>query len=486
MQRLCVWLPTDTLLYLPVYALADLGILARVARAAQLRQELSLEIMPAPLPGDDNAIKHMLAEAAKADNTAIHIAIADPVAAFLADPAGASVVLLGAFLTHPPFWVLGRDVPPELGNPTHKYVYYDERFATGNFFGRRITAKLDTSSRIPCPMGEEFKYFQQPESFVGQFRVITADITGMVGCMAADPSIKIKEHLVKEYPHFLTTGVLAARPQLKTFGPEIAAFLEAVRSACALFRTAEKPAAALIRQLIERGTEVKPALEGEAAAATIDPETLAGLVAARLFEDNVYSDTLDVEFADWVGAIKARDWGHERGATRLFYKIYEPRLASALTPRWLISTFQDYGRFVQQASLLRSSVVGTSVALIFSQILLMLFRDRTGDASLPRALVALSISSAVLAGGAIVWATLALLSEKRRLLLPIQRLASLDENATRGIVAGIITLILGTVAIWTARPFLGVSFGAEYILFAVSGLVGIGEYAFRLFKQRNA
>jgi hypothetical protein len=486
-----VWLATDTLLYLPVYALADFGIAARVAGAAELTGEVRIEIMPAPLKGDRGTIEHMLRMAEEHPDE-IHIAIADPVAVFRADPKGAQTILLGAFLKRPPFWVVGRDLPSKDIKVPHRYVYYDQSFTTGNILGQQISTDAPEDHVAWCKMGEEFSFFDQPEEIVGELRVVTADLWGLVAAQARDPSIRIQRRLMleDEFQDFLTTGILSSRLHQDRQADGLAIFMEAIRSSCVLLRTAEQPAAALIRQLIERGIEFKPALTG-VARPTLEPGTAATEIAARLFQDGVYSDTLAVEFAEWRGAIHARSWRSEekKAATSIFYRIYEPRHATYLTAEWLVRTFRDYGRFVEEARILKGGVAGGLAALLVSQLLMWGFERQAtlhGDSS--RALESLAIGSAVLALGAVIWAVLGLLMNWTRLLRPIQRLLSMDENATRAIVTGITAVLISAALLFVATSVFHVPIAPDAVILHLTPLgVGIAAALLQIWRsQRHA
>ncbi|HEY3949195.1 hypothetical protein [Phenylobacterium sp.] len=485
-----VWLATDTLLYLPIYALADLGILARVAPTAGLGTEVAIEIRTAPGEGDRAAISHMLKQSEAASESEIHIAVCDPLAAWHVDKSGKSAVLMGAFIKRPTFWVLGRDVSAGHENIDHKWVYYEEKFVTGNYLGKILAAELDEPFRQRCSMGDEFKYFQEAEAVPGTLRVLTADIHGMVLCQQADPSVHVKDKLMDDprFSHFLTTGILTHRRHYKQQAKAMSVFMEAVRSSCVLLRTAEQPAAALIRQLLERGSETKPALDDDVTA-KISKETIANRVAARLFDDRVYSESLDVEFQDWANAVHAGSWKDKKAAQKLFYKIYEPREANRLTGEWLIKSFKDYGRFVREARALRGGVAAALAALATSQIALsMMEREVPAHKGPLGATTWVYLLSVMLAAGALCWVTVSITMVKSRFLLPLQRFLSADEDATRGLVTSVAMGFLAVVTLWAGEKFFKLRIMEDHvILWAIPILTGAADYVYKLIrKSRNA
>jgi hypothetical protein len=438
-----VWLATETLLYLPIYALGDMGILARVASTAELG-DVTLEIKPAPGEGDVAAIEHMLEQAASAPSSEVHIAIADAVAGYSADKKGKNVLLLGAFLKRPPFWVAGRDVPKSHGEIAHRYIYYTEKYDTGHYLGQQLSADLGPRHKITCAMGEEFeRYLEEPEDIPGRLRIITADLSGLIACKERDPSVHIQSCLAEDYCDFLTTGILTSRKHERDHARALAVFLEAVRSSCVLLRTAEKPAAALIQQLIQNGKELGPALAELPDDGRLDAEALSQKIAAQIFVDHVYSDTLEVEFAEWRGTVNSRHWKDKRDALRAFGRIYEPRPSRALTGDWLIRTFQDYGRFVQQVRILKGGLVASLVALAASQTLLRVFEQATAtQQAVPHAVQYMSFTSALFAVLAVAWGLVALLRHRTRTLLKLQILLQTDAPTTIGLVSVILSIML--------------------------------------------
>jgi hypothetical protein len=369
-----VWLAADTPLYLPIYALADLGVLARVATTVGFKSEVKIEIKPSPKGGDKGAIEHMLAEAARADDSVIHLAIGDPTAACMIENGARDLALLGAFIKRPSFWLIGREPPPNVKQVDHRYIYYKDRYATGSFLGRQIAHEHGAEDVDQVEMGDEFDPLFKSEETCGRLRVLTADIVGIATAQERDPSIKVIESLGtwERYESFVTVGILTHADHLKNQKAHISLFLEAVRSACVLLRTAEKPAAALIKELIERGDESREAVIDIAKLQPVEAEVIAPKIAARLFEDKVYSNTLAISPSDWKGAVDARfaDQRKRTSAEALFLNIYKPNLADTFTAEWLTQTFRDYGRFVQGIRVMKYSALGAMFTMIVSQILL--------------------------------------------------------------------------------------------------------------------
>jgi hypothetical protein len=482
-----VWLAAETLLYLPIYALGDLGILARVANTAGLGDDIALEILPAPEPGDTEALRHMLAQAAKAPSSEVHIAIADPVAAVMADRKGKEVLLLGAFLKRPPFWVAGRDVPAGYGEIEHRYIYYRDGFETGQFLGQQLSAELDASHKRTCAMGEEFEiYLGETEDIPGRVQVISADLSGLIACLERDPTVKIQRHLAPDYRDFLTTGILTHRQYEASQARALAVFLEAVRSSCVLLRTAEKPAAALIHQLLETGAELRPAVTELDNGERLDNAVLAKKIATRIFEDSVYSDTLEVEFSEWRAVINSRRWKDKRSALRAFGRIYEPRASRALTGDWLIRTFSDYGRFVKQGRALKGGLIGCLVALVLSQVVLRGFETAAGDEH-SKLLLYASISSAFVATTALLWGVVALLRHRTRAFFGLQMMFLIDENAAHAVVFALAGIVATLPVYWVTTSIFGddLDWGA-LVLFVVPTTIGLISAAVTLVRKRHA
>lgn len=444
MAKYTVWVGTDTLLYLPVYALADLGVLARVAEAIMPGESVSIEILPSPTPGDVGAIKHMLHEANNSDSAKLHVAVCDPVAAVEADPEVRSAMLLGAFIKQPSFWVIGRSPQSGVKGVDHRHVFYNDSFETGHFIGRHLSEGADQEHRKTCAMGEEFRYLQMTERYPGEVRVLTADIFGLVSAQRNDPSIEVLDTLMRhaDFQDFLTVGIVTHQKYAKINAPAVSLLLEAIRSACVLLRTAERPAAALIYQLLKHGRESAPAL---AIVGKNDEELeeISALIAKRLFKDGVYSDTLGVSFHEWKGAVEARALRKQRRIQYegVFHRLYNPSLANEFTGTWLVRAFQDYGRFVKGVRLLK---YGSGFALgsaLFSHIVIyILYNSATAASPATTRLKAAVLTSLLFASLATLWVSYIFLRDRVTLFWRFRRWF---WNMSPAVVAALTVFLLG-------------------------------------------
>jgi hypothetical protein len=448
-----VWLAADTLLYLPIYALADLGILERVAKAAGI-DGASISVQPSPTRGDKACIDHMIMKAEGEPPIGdIHLAVCDPIRTLQSDQEGNAVSLIGAFIKKPPFWEVGRHPANEGEIKFHKYVYYDETMATGNFLGRRVAADCEDEHRVTCKLGEEFRILRREEQ-PGQTRVVTADIRGMVEAMQEDPQLGIFRRFSRDSDigDFVTTGVLTHKRYGKEYAQALSLFMEALRSSCILLRTAERPTASLIEQIMIRESlarrgEVASTVEIIASSNKAIAST-AVLIAKQIFSDDIYADSLSVSHSEWAGALKPRGYDNDkrRRFSALFFKIYDPHPSKDLTAEWLMKAIKDYGRFAEDARRLR----GASIASVISIAILAVhigFADHFVNVNQSLGAVLLhwtSVGSIFLASAILTITILALAKGKISLLSPVQRLFAVDDNLATTMITGLVTLpVLG-------------------------------------------
>jgi hypothetical protein len=484
-----VWLAADTLLYMPVYALADLGILGRVATAAGMGG-VSIDIRISPTRGDRATIEHMLRQAeATSPGGDIHIAIADPIRAIQADPAARSVSLLGALIKRPPFWEVGRHPPHEDDVKSHYYVYYNDAMATGNFLGRRAAAHADDEDRDTCKFGEEFERLDG-ETKTGRTRIITADIRAMVEAMRRDRKIAILRSFSREadLQHFVTTGILTHRKYAADQGKALALFVEALRSACILLRTAEVPTATLVEQIMRREAIKRPSVAGPSTAD--DLTEIAKDITAQIFLEEIYADSLSVSHAEWEGALKPRGYSSEerRKASAFFFKIYDPHPSRDMTEDWLMRAIKDYGRFVREARRLRGASLLSVISVVVLAVNLGLASQTSSSvvSAHARFLRWSSISSISFAAAAMSAVLLALMREKTRFILPLQKLFAIDDN-----LATSLALALVTLPALAAASALAVSLGLQVdwssIVSAAAGIMAaVVVFAMKLWRKRDA
>jgi hypothetical protein len=464
-----VWLAADTPLYLPIYALADLGVLARVATTVGFKTEVKIEIQPPPKRGDRAAIEHMLRQAEQAEESVIHLAIGDPTAACLVDNGARDVALLGAFIKRPSFWLIGRHGADNVRELEHKFVYYTDKFATGSFLGKQLVDDHGAEDIAQVEMGCEFGPLFEPEETLGRLRVLTADIVGVETAHEKDASIDVIESLgtLDRYENFVTVGIMTHAAQLKHQKAHVSLFLEAVRSACVLLRTAEKPAAALVRELIERGNESRQAVTEIDGGTTVDPGIIAPRIARRLFEDRVYSNTLAISPSDWKGAVDARFTkpAARAKAEALFLSIYKPNIADTFTAEWLSQTFRDYGRFVQGVRVLKYSTFGALFAMVMSQILLRFaYVSDTPNWLTKSTPQSLYLSSLFIALVSATWLIFAFITAGSNRLRPISRMGYAVISKTGAWGLPIFTVLLMAVCLFVGRYWFQMQISADNVI----------------------
>lgn len=484
-----VWLAADTPLYLPIYALADLGVLARVAATVGFTTETRIEIQPAPAGGDRSTIEHMLQQAERAEESVIHIAIGDPTAACLIEGADKKLALLGAFIKRPSFWLIGRPNDTIKEN-AHHYVYYTDRFQTGSFLGRQVVDEAGGDDVTQVSMGKEFELLFEPEDIVGRLRVLTADIVGVATVQEKDPSIQVIESLgtLDRYENFVTVGIMTHNHNLKNYKQQVALFLEAVRSACVLLRTAEKPAAALVRELIERGFESRQAVTEIEDAPAVASDAIAPKIARMLFEDRVYSNTLAVTPSDWKGAVDARFTQPKARlkAEALFLSIYRPNVADTFTAEWLSKTFRDYGRFVQGIRVLKYSIWAALFTMVLSQVLLKLAYESEAPNWLSKATPqTLYLTSLVTALVSATWLVFAMITAGSNRLRPLSRFGYFLITKTGALGLPLFTVAAMAVGL-TACYLFKIPIGVDNVITAFTPLLAASCWpAIELFFKRR-
>jgi hypothetical protein len=363
-----VWVATPTFLYLPVYALERLGILDQVFKTVS-GHDAKIIVRVSPQRGDDNCIKHMLhcaSNGAKVDDI-INVAIGDPYAAIDVDPAGKDARLLGAFLKAPTFWVIGREKGLSPNDLT--LLCYDDSFKTSHAIAKRFKGAYGTVEAKSKPGEEIDQLFDRPEEQAkpGSLRVLTSDIIGVeLACMRS-PDVEVIKRMSADYKDFVTTGVLTHANVLKTRAHEIALFMEALRAACMLLKTAPQATATLVQRLSrekEFAEELKLGKMIPAATELSDEQSLK--IANRIFAEGLYDDSLLISHAEWRGRVdlEVLPRSERREADAYFYRVYRKAPAIRHLEAWIEKAMVDYARFAREAKERRLLLVGMVFALI--------------------------------------------------------------------------------------------------------------------------
>lgn len=358
-MKYVVWVATDAFLYLPIYAMKDLGVLTRISSGLnQPGGEPEIEIrQPTSGEGDAAAIAEMIlhAKGDAANPDIVHLAVADPLMVVEQDGSGTGETpdcrVLGGFVKRPPFYVLGR--VGLVATQQMRVVAYPSRLATGSFLGTIIKDKLGSQKNVlEKSFGKEVdELFENAEEaeHPGTLRVVSADILGITIAMDRDPTIRIFERFNNEedFEKFVTTGVLTWNYSSGTSQYEaLTVFMQALRSATTLLQTADAPTAYMVQALSKM-----PQFQEQVRVATGNKSAMgltlnqAKLVAKRLFDDKIYECPLALEKNEWDNTINKRAWNNperQKSARTLFHKVNWSEPGTSKMKDWLRLSYPEY------------------------------------------------------------------------------------------------------------------------------------------------
>lgn len=392
MAKVIVWVAADAFLYLPIYALRDLGVLERVSTALGSKIEIEIK-RPETGSGDFKAISRMLAAAREdmAQSEIIHVAIGDPFAALKKPNEFKDLRLVGAFIKKPPFWILGRE--SKLKDEDIRVVCYGPDLVTGYHFGEQYHEQINSDHKlILSNLGKEIDYLFDPNlgetstQNPGTHRVVTADIIGVCRATFKDPTVKVLSKLAETNKNFVTTGITTFNYKIasdKKKEPQnqyeiLSVFLEALRTSCILIDTAVEPTAQLILKLAA-SPEFKEQLDlGLLSGEPLTRKEAIG-IATKIIDERLYESTLSFGTVDWentIAAHKISDKAKMKKA-RLFYaSSYDIRPATKKIELWMKFALEPYYYYVKKKKSAELHLALSSAIAGIALVALLLFQSR--------------------------------------------------------------------------------------------------------------
>jgi hypothetical protein len=341
--KFCIWLATESFLYLPIFALRDLKILEDVAKA----NGRSFEIELRTANGDADAARCMLEESLPCDT--IHVAIGDPVSAvrdLLDDKSSKdsfnALRVIGSLLKKPPFWLVSNIPQKEFLAHADKarLVHYNPSLATGYALGQVVadSYNIKKGSIDLVDYGNELdKFFIEDTTELDPTPrlVLTADALGLASLQTfnANQFHVFTDTMITKQKRFLTTGITVHKENVKQNSFELAIFLKACRLASSLFSGSVAPVEALCRELLRVDREefsdqldieryipkelnfpdtkqgkVRERAEKRKRKIKISNflDDVAKNVSERITAERIYGEGQDVTLLDWDASVRSQ------------------------------------------------------------------------------------------------------------------------------------------------------------------------------------
>lgn len=316
MRKVVIYCAADAFLYLPIYIAEHINTFQAIDKA--------LEVKFCPPEdqesGDVSAIQTMVRESC--ENNTLPIALCDPLAIFSSkacDPLQPeNLRLIGALITKPSFWCvngaeneLSASEIKEYFKDFKKIIYYNEKFATGNFLGNRLQDDIGIPDGDPVNFGEEIERLLEERKKGNAVIAITADIVELAKACHAEENISINHRFSTnpDYSDFLTTGLITTAKvcACKENLPILEKVVQGIQRAIFVLRSSKDIALSVSQEIAK---DERFYQEGQEKL----KEKEVSWIIDQIHEENFYPADLAISKSQWVNAVEAR------GNTKLWKK----------------------------------------------------------------------------------------------------------------------------------------------------------------------
>lgn len=308
MKKVIIYRATEAFLYLPTYIAEH----RQTFPSANEKFEVKFCTLDRQESGDVSAIRTMIKNTDE-DNT-LPIALCDPLAIF--SPGACAPLqpedlrLIGALITKPSFWCVngtGKELSAseikEDFKDFKKIIYYNEKFATGNFLGNGLENDIGIPDGDPVNFGEEIERLLEEHQKGNAVIAVTADIVGLAKAYHAEENISINHRFSTnpKYSDFLTTGLITTAKvcACKENVPILEEVVEGIQRAIFVLRSSKNIALSVSQEIAK---DEKFYQEGQE---KLKEEEVSWIID-QIHEENFYPTDLAISKSQWVNAVEAR------------------------------------------------------------------------------------------------------------------------------------------------------------------------------------
>lgn len=305
MKEVVIYRAADAFVYLPTYIAEHRGIFQEVDKKLKVK----FYTPGGQKANDQSAIRTMIANSRKGDM--IPIALCDPLAIFDRSARFAlqpkDLRLIGALITKPCFWGVNKQECKfseyEMGEYFKKVIYYNDKFVTGNFIGRRLQDIAGISDADRVDFGEEIERLLEEHKKGNEAIAVTADIVELAKAHHTKKTITIN-HLFSENPYysdFLTTGLITTAEvcDCKENVRILENVVQGIQRAIFVLRSSREIALSVCQEIAAVDkfyrTNQKNLTDDE-----------VSWVTNRIHEENFYPTDMAVSELQWINAVKSR------------------------------------------------------------------------------------------------------------------------------------------------------------------------------------
>ena len=305
MKKVVIYRAADAFVYLPTYIAEHRGIFQEVDKKLKVK----FYTPGGQKANDQSAIRTMIANSRKGDM--IPIALCDPLAIFDRSARFAlqpkDLRLIGALITKPCFWGVNKQECKfsecEMGEYFKKVIYYNDKFVTGNFIGRRLQDIAGISDADRVDFGEEIERLLEEHNKGNEAIAVTADIVELAKAHHTKKTITIN-HLFSENPYysdFLTTGLITTAEvcDCKENVRILENVVQGIQRAIFVLRSSREMALSVCQEI----AAVDKFYRANQKNLTDDE---VSWVTNRIHEENFYPTDMAVSELQWINAVKSR------------------------------------------------------------------------------------------------------------------------------------------------------------------------------------